>query len=341
MTKDFALHFTGSNTKVGMLNLQISPEVIALVTEIPRGQERWFKNFRFDMEPCKVFIKPEFSETELTKAVPKDYINNSYTNLLFNIQRYFTYEGRYQKVYSYHFKLLLHFTGMISLDFPYFLFRSVAKMADKVLLKSQGCETSLFHHGLIKLIVLHELKRINKEWYSFLFLCDFGAEKQGVDISPRVKGTPSVETSKSVMSRAKRYVKLKPRKQVKEQVSKAPVVILETPKSTKEKMHEVKGMTQEQSTSKPVQKILTRSQIAKEKGKTVISREGSSLKGDLKDILKAIDIAESRLVQADVIKSDQGKSKKMKPSKKLEFEDDVTTFVFKPRKPLTKQSKKM
>ncbi len=143
------------------------------------------------------------------------------------------------------------------------------------------------------------------------------------------------------MSRAKRYVKLKLRKQVKEKVSKAPVVILETPKSTKEKMHEVKGMTQEQSTSKPVQRRLTRSQIAKEKGKTVILGEGSNLKGDLNDILKAIDIEKSPLVQADVIKSDQGKSKKMKPSKKLEFEDDVIAFVFKPRKPLTRQSKKI
>jgi len=31
----------------------------------------------------------------------------------------------------------------------------------------------------------------------------------------------------------------------------------------------------------------------------------------------------------------------MKPSKKLDFKDDVTTFVFKPRKPLTRQFKKM
>ena len=81
------------------------------------------------------------------------------------------------------------------------------------------------------------------------------------------------------MSKAKRYVNLKPRKQVKEQASKAPIVILETPKSTKENIFEVKGMTQEQSTNKPVQRRLTRSQIAKEKGKSVISGEGSSLKG--------------------------------------------------------------
>lgn len=73
----------------------------------------------------------------------------------------------------------------------------------------------------------------------------------------------------------------------------------------------------------------------------MILGENPSLKGNLNDILKAIDIAESPLVQADVIEFDKGKSKKMKSSKKLEFEDDVTTFVFKPRKPLTRQSKKI
>ena len=73
----------------------------------------------------------------------------------------------------------------------------------------------------------------------------------------------------------------------------------------------------------------------------MILGEDSNLKGDLNDILKSIDIVESPLVQIDIIKFDQGKSKKMKPSKKLEFEDDVIAFVFKPRKPLTRQSKKM
>ena len=65
MTKEFALHFTGSNTKFGVLNLLISPEIISLVTEIPRGEEIWFKNFRFEMEPCKIFLKPEFAEINL------------------------------------------------------------------------------------------------------------------------------------------------------------------------------------------------------------------------------------------------------------------------------------
>ena len=164
VTKEFALHFTSSNTKIGILNLSITPETIALVTKIRRGKYRWFKGFIFDMQTCKVFLKPEFAEIDLTNAIPRSYIEDTYANLLFNIRRYFTSEGRYHKVYSYHFKLLLHFTGMISLDFPFFLYRSIAKMAAKVQMKSQGCETSLFHHGLIKLIVLHELQRIKREW---------------------------------------------------------------------------------------------------------------------------------------------------------------------------------
>jgi len=41
----------------------------------------------------------------------------------------------------------------------------------------------------------------------------------------------------------------------------------------------------------------------------VFSGEGSSLKGDLSDILRAIDITESPLVQADVTEVDQRKLK--------------------------------
>ena len=49
----------------------------------------------------------------------------------------------------------------------------------------------------------------------------------------------------------------------------------------------------------------------------MISGEGSNLKGDLNDILKAIDIVESPLVQEDVIEFDQGKLKKMKPFQEI------------------------
>ena len=109
------------------------------------------------MTPCKEFLKPEFIDSELNKSVPRSFVKNSYANFPTYIHRYFTYEGRYHRVYSYHFKLLLHSTGKISLDLPFYLFHSLGKMCDKVQLKKEACETSLFHHGLFKLIVLHEL----------------------------------------------------------------------------------------------------------------------------------------------------------------------------------------
>ena len=142
--KEFATNFTRSNTKVVFLNLPISSEVVSAVMEIPRGEERWFKNFRFEMQPCKIFLKPEFIDTDLNKVVPRSYVKDAFSNLLYNIQRYFTCEGRYHKVYTYHFKLLLHFTGIISLDLAFFLFWSLAKMADKVQMKNQACETLYF-----------------------------------------------------------------------------------------------------------------------------------------------------------------------------------------------------
>ena len=82
VTKEFDLHFTGLNTKIGILNLSFTLEIIALVTKIPRGQERWFKAFRFYMEACKVFLKPKFAEMDLNNAIPRSCIKDSYANLL-------------------------------------------------------------------------------------------------------------------------------------------------------------------------------------------------------------------------------------------------------------------
>ena len=118
--------------------------------------------------------------------------------------------------------------------------------------------------------------------------------------------------------------------------------IQRNPQSAQKKRTHVKETIQKQSTSKTSQKKLTRSQRSNEKGKAVVTNENLELRGDLNDILQAIGIEESPLVQADFIKLDTGgKSKKLKTSKKLDFEDEVSEFVFKPRKPYTRQSKKM
>lgn len=64
-------------------------------------------------------------------------------------------------------------------------------------------------------------------------------------------------------------------------------------------------------------------------------------KGDLNDSLQAIDVEESPLVQEDLIESGKDKAKRVKASKKLKFDDQVDQFVFKPRRPITRNFKQI
>ena len=64
-----------------MLNLSVTSEVIAVATGIPRGQEKWFKGFKFNMEQCKEFMKPKNSEMDLTNSIPRSCMKDNYSNL--------------------------------------------------------------------------------------------------------------------------------------------------------------------------------------------------------------------------------------------------------------------
>ena len=106
------------------------------------------------MQDCEEFIKQEHSEVVLTNAIPRSFMKENYGKILMVIQKYFTYKGRFHMVYSYHIILLLLFLGKRSLDLPFYLYISLGKISDMVQIKTEGNETSLFNHGLIKFLVL-------------------------------------------------------------------------------------------------------------------------------------------------------------------------------------------
>lgn len=100
-------------------------------------------------------------------------------------------------------------------------------------------------------------------------------------------------------------------------------------------------MVQEQSIDKAVKRRVTRSQLAKEKGKTVIVDESPTSKGRLNDLLHTIYIEETPLVQAELLEANKNKTKGVKSSKKLQFDDQVSKFVFKPRRPVTRHLRRL
>jgi hypothetical protein len=89
--------------------------------------------------------------------VPRNHLIEQFDKILRIIQRYFTCEGRFNTLYQYHIRLLLHFTGKIEMNIPYYLLRSIGKMSDRIQSKSKDVDTSIFHSGLIRMLVSEEL----------------------------------------------------------------------------------------------------------------------------------------------------------------------------------------
>ena len=83
--------------------------------------------------------------------------------------KYFSCEGRFSRLYTYHIQLLMHFTRVKMLNIPYYLFQSIDKMAFIVQKREYEHQmSSLFHHSLIKIIVLHHLDDLKIAWEIFI-----------------------------------------------------------------------------------------------------------------------------------------------------------------------------
>ena len=86
---------------------------------------------------------------------------------------YITYEGSYNRVMIYHLKLMNHFTGRSPLNLPFYLHKSLTKMAHQVKAQPTKITGRLSHHGVIQLIVQELLQRKKIAWAYFLFWNEF------------------------------------------------------------------------------------------------------------------------------------------------------------------------
>ena len=84
-----------------------------------------------------------------------------------------------------------HFTGKSPLNLPFYLHRSLAKMAHQVKAQPTKIAGRLSHHGLIQLLIQKLLKRRNMAWTHFLFWNGFETSLQ-----PEEKGkSPSKKST--------------------------------------------------------------------------------------------------------------------------------------------------
>ena len=78
-------------------------------------------------------------------------------NVIYVLQKYLTYEGRYVTTLNYHIHQLLHFEAELEMNFPYFLCKSLAKMSRRVQKNYGNPYNSIYHHGLVKILIEDEL----------------------------------------------------------------------------------------------------------------------------------------------------------------------------------------
>ena len=83
--------------------------------------------------------------------------------------RYFTCEGRFSRLYSYHIRLLMHFTRVRMMNIPFFMCRNIEKMVPVVQRKNPTQQhKSIYHYALIEIIVMHQLAQQGIAWEDFI-----------------------------------------------------------------------------------------------------------------------------------------------------------------------------
>jgi hypothetical protein len=162
-----------------LISLSKCQKRVVVATKIPIQGEKWFKGMPLDPVFYTDFLKPKYKKQKFRATIPIECILEHYEKLLRVVQRYFTCERIFDKVYQYHIRIMMHFTGNNPLNLPFYLYRSLGKMADKVQARTDKLKSSLFYFSLVNFLVVEELRKVNREWDPFLASTKFLLDPKG------------------------------------------------------------------------------------------------------------------------------------------------------------------
>lgn len=142
---------------------RLDDRLIAKVTSMKMEGVKFFRGHKLYDNVIKIFPKDE-AKKELVK-MNKTYfslyqVNNFWCKIFKVVMEYVTIDGRFTKIYSYHFVLLNHFRHSIKIYFPYYL---MCSLNDNLANHIKNPKVSpLAHQGLILLIYEHFEARANR-----------------------------------------------------------------------------------------------------------------------------------------------------------------------------------
>jgi hypothetical protein len=169
VARQFALTFDGCRAKVGDVQLEIDEQFISLATGLPAVGQKWSKNCKVEDVPWTLLFQSR-KVSSCDKGLPANMLKQRWHDLFMVTKQFITCEGRYGFIFLYHLRLLMVFMGY-ELNMPYYLHRSLFKMSKRY--KRNQSDTSLFHFGLIKMLVVCKLGLHRDCWDNFLKRNDF------------------------------------------------------------------------------------------------------------------------------------------------------------------------
>jgi hypothetical protein len=188
VARQFALTFDGYRAKVGDVQLEIDKQFLSLATVLHATGQRWSKNCKVEEVPW-TFLFQSRKVSSCDKGLPANMLKQRWHDLLMIIKQFITCEGQYGFVFLHHLRFLMVFMGY-DLNMPYYLHRSLFKMSKRY--KRNQDDSSLFHFGLVKMIVVYHLGLHGDCWNDFL------ARNCFEDLNPPQVDKPVVIENKAI-----------------------------------------------------------------------------------------------------------------------------------------------
>lgn len=124
----FVLHLHNGQVNLASVFFTLTPETITAAIGIPNLGEQWNKGQHVGKEHYEPYIKASY-QRQISRVFPFRYLQDTYAPLMKLIIKYFTCEGGFSCLYTYHVRLLMHFTRVRMMNLPYFICRNIEKMA--------------------------------------------------------------------------------------------------------------------------------------------------------------------------------------------------------------------
>ena len=99
----------------------------------------------------------------------KLWIIEEFISPLVTSTRLITCEGRFSTFKARHFRLLAHFEFGELLNFPFYFWKSLGRMVSQIRKNVENPTHSMYHHGLIKMLILARLKKKDQVWEQFIY----------------------------------------------------------------------------------------------------------------------------------------------------------------------------